>query len=117
GDIGADIINTMNGIGRENMPPFLDLIASTSTAFRASITSWPDFLLVNFIRDQASAFILTDVGYKPFVTGLRRVGDEVRQNDWARQYNAAMGIMGGMNTAALHKARVERDIAALKDKG
>lgn len=117
GDIGADIINTMNGIGRENMPPFLDLIASTSTAFRASITSWPDFLLVNFIRDQASAFILTDVGYKPFVTGLRGVGDEVRQNDWARQYNAAMGIMGGMNTAALHKARVERDIAALKDKG
>lgn len=117
GDVGADIINTMNGIGRENIPPFLDLIASTSTAFRASITSWPDFLLVNFIRDQASAFILTDVGYKPFVTGLRGVGDEVRQNDWARQYNAAMGVMGGMNTAALHKARVERDIAALKDKG
>ena len=117
GDVGADIINTMNSLGRENMPVFLNTIAATSTAFRNAITLWPDFLLVNFIRDQASAFILTDVGYKPFVTGLRGVGDEVRQNEWARQYNAAMGVMGGMNTAALHKARVERDLDALRGKG
>lgn len=117
GDIGADIINTMNGIGRENMPIWLDTIAMTSSLFRGAVTKWPDFLLVNFIRDQASAFILTDVGYKPFVTGIRGVGDEIRQNGWARQYNAAMGVMGGMNSEALHRARVDRDIGALRAKG
>lgn len=117
GDVGADVINTMNGIGRENMPVFLETVAAASTAFRTAITSWPDFLLVNFIRDQASAFILTDVGYKPFYTGLKGVGDEVRQSEWARLYNAGMGIMGGMNTAALHKARVDRDLDALRGKG
>lgn len=117
GDVGADVVNTLNGIGRENMPVFVETIAAASTAFRTAITSWPDFLLVNFIRDQASAWILTDVGYKPFATGLRGVMDEVRQNQWARQYNAAMGLMGGMNTAALHKVRVERDLDALRGKG
>lgn len=117
GDVGADVINTTNGIGRENMPVFLETVAAASTAFRTAITSWPDFLLVNFIRDQASAFILTDVGYKPFYTGLKGVGDEVRQTEWARLYNAGMGIMGGMNTAALHKARVDRDLDALRGKG
>lgn len=117
GDVGADIINTMNGIGRENMPIWLDAVAMTSSLFRGAVTKWPDFLVVNFIRDQASAFILTNVGYKPFWTGLKGVGDEIRQSGWARQYNAAMGVMGGMNSEALHRARVERDIGALRAKG
>jgi hypothetical protein len=117
GDLGADVVNVVNGLGRENLPLFADLIAATSTAFRASITLWPDFLLVNFIRDQMSAFILTDVGFKPFWTGLKGVGDELRQKGWAKQYNAAMGMMGGMNTAALHEARVTRDINALRKQG
>ena len=117
GDLGADIVNVVNGLGRENLPLFADLIAATSTAFRSAITLWPDFLVVNFIRDQMSAFILTDVGFKPFWTGLKGVGDELRQKGWAKQYNAAMGMMGGMNTAALHNARVNRDMAALRRKG
>jgi hypothetical protein len=117
GDLGADVVNMVNGLGRENLPLFADLIAATSTAFRSSITLWPDFLVVNFIRDQMSAFILTDVGFKPFWTGLKGVGDELRQRGWAKQYNAAMGMMGGMNTAALHNARVNRDISALRRKG
>lgn len=116
GDVGADIINTLNAVGTETVPILVDLIAAPSTAFRAAVTSWPDFLLVNFIRDQMSAFVLTE-GYTPFVTGLRGVGDELRQNDWARQYNAAMGTMGGMNTSTLHQARVKRDIDALRSKG
>lgn len=117
GDLGADIVNVVNGLGRENLPLFADLIAATSTAFRSSITLWPDFLVVNFIRDQMSAFILTDVGFKPFWTGLKGVGDELRQRQWAKQYNASMGMMGGMNVAALHNARVNRDISALRKKG
>lgn len=117
GDIGADVVNTVNGVGRENLPLFVDLIGATSTAFRASITSWPDFLAVNFIRDQMSAFILTDVGFKPFVTGLKGVGDELRQSEWARLYNASMGIRGGMNVATIHEARVDHDLNSLRKKG
>lgn len=116
-DVGVDVVNTLNGIGKENMPMFVELIAGTSTAFRASITSWPDFLVVNFIRDQMSAWILTDVGFKPFVTGIRGSLDEIRQGRWASMYNATMGAMGGMNNAAIHKARVEQDIDALRKKG
>ncbi len=116
GDLGADIVNVVNGLGRENLPLFADLIAGTSTAFRSAITLWPDFLFVNFIRDQMSAFILTR-GYKPFWTGLKGVGDELRQRQWAKHYNAAMGMMGGMNVASLHEARVTRDINALRKQG
>lgn len=116
GEVGTDILNTLNAVGTENVPLLVDLISYPSTVFRSAVTSWPDFLLVNFIRDQMSAFVLTE-GYTPFVTGLRGVGDELRQGQWAREYNAAMGTMGGMNSNTLHDARVNRDIASLRRRG
>jgi len=117
GDVGMDVVNTLNSVGRENMDKLLEAVAATSTVFRTAITSWPDFLLVNFIRDQFSAWLLNDTGFVPFVSGIKGVFDEVRQKGWAKQYNLAAGTMGGMNTAALHTARVDRDIRALRAKG
>lgn len=117
GDLGADVVNLMNGVGPENFHFLVELVSSISGAFRSSITVWPDFLAVNFIRDQWNAYSLTDVGYIPFVTGLRGVGDELRQRSWAKQYNAAMGVMGGMNVASMHNAAVSRDINALRKRG
>ena len=116
-DLGADVVNMMNSLGPENMHTALEIVALMSSAFRSAITAWPDFLIVNFIRDQLSAWILTDVGFKPFVTGIKGVGDELRQSKWAKQYNAAGGIMGGMTVATLHEARVRKDIDALRSKG
>lgn len=117
GDLGADVVNVVNGLGRENLPLFTGLLSFTSTAFRAGIVSWPDFLVANFIKDQFSTFILTDVGYKPFATGVRGMFDELRQANWGKQYNAAMGAMGGMNVANLHDASINRAISSLKGKG
>jgi hypothetical protein len=115
--LASDVVNTMNAVGRENMDILLEGIAATSTVFRTAITSWPDFLVVNYIRDQMSAWILGGTGYVPFATGFRGISDEIRQKQWAKSYNAAGGIMGGMNVAALHTARVDRDIGALRAKG
>jgi hypothetical protein len=117
GELGADVVNTLQGVGRENMPLFTELVAGTSTLFRTAITSWPDFLVVNYIRDQMSAWILNDVGFVPFASGIRGMVDEVRQKQWAKSYNAAQGIMGGMNVAALHEAKVDQDIRSLRSKG
>lgn len=117
GDVGADIVDLIAAVGHENMGWGMDALAMTSGMFRTAITSWPDYLAVNYIRDQPSAWILTDVGYKPFVTGIKGITEELRQHDWARRYNAAYGIMGGMNTAAMHDTRVRHDINALGAKG
>lgn len=115
--LGSDVVNLMNGLGRENMDITMELIAGTSGIFRNAITKWPDFLIVNYIRDQMSAWVLNDVGFVPFVSGMKGMIEEVRQRGWAKSYNAAGGVMGGMNTAALHKARVDRDLDALRAKG
>lgn len=117
GELGMDVVNTMNAIGRENMDLWVEAVAATSSVVRTAITSWPDYLIVNYLRDQLSAWVLSDVGFKPFFSGIRGMADEIRQKTWAKSYNAAGGIMGGMNVAALHKARVDRDINSLRSKG
>jgi hypothetical protein len=115
--LAADVVNTMNAVGRENMDVLLEGVAATSTVFRTAITSWPDFLIVNYIRDQMSAWILGGTGYVPFATGIQGISDEIRQKQWAKSYNAAGGTLGGMTVAALHRTRVDRDIKALRAKG
>lgn len=115
--LAADVVNTMNAVGRENMDVLLEGVAATSTVFRTAITSWPDFLVVNYIRDQMSAWILGGTGYVPFATGIQGISDEIRQKQWAKSYNAAGGTLGGMTVAALHRTRVDRDIRALRAKG
>jgi hypothetical protein len=99
------------------MDVMLEAVAATSTVFRTAITSWPDFLLVNYIRDQFSAWILGGTNYIPFATGFQGITDEIRQKQWAKSYNAAGGTLGGMTVASLHRARVDRDINALRAKG
>ena len=117
GDVGSDIVRAMTSLGPENVHTAFEIIAMTSSLFRSAITAWPDFLIVNYIRDQMSAWVLTDVGFTPFVSGAKGVISEVTQNEWSKQYNVAMGIMGGMNVATMHEARVNRDIDALRSKG
>jgi hypothetical protein len=115
--LASDVVNTMNAVGRENMDVMLEAVAATSTVFRTAITSWPDFLVVNYIRDQFSAWILGGTNYIPFATGFQGITDEIRQKQWAKSYNAAGGTLGGMTVASLHRARVDRDINALRAKG
>ena len=116
-EIGNDVAELMDTVGRENMGWLFEGISMTSSVFRIGITSWPDFIVVNFMRDQLQAWLSTDVGFKPFVSGAGGVYDEITSGKWAKEYNAAMGLMGGINNAAMHGARVERDIQSLKGKG
>lgn len=118
GELGADVINAMNAVGRETMDSLgAELLAGSSSLFRSAITAWPDFLIVNFIRDQLSAWILTDVGFKPFISGMRGVVDEIRQKQWAKNANASGMIMGGMAVASIHSTRVDHDLEGLRSKG
>lgn len=116
GEVGEDLMQLLSGIGKENLPLGLDMLAFTSNAFRAGITSWPDFIAVNFFRDQLQTWLQQEK-FIPFLTGARGVVDEVAQNKAVQDYNALGGIMGGMINASLHDARVKHDLQALRDKG
>jgi hypothetical protein len=115
--IGESVFNVMRGLGDDKVPLLLDLASMPSRALRFGITKWPDFLLVNYFRDQFMAGVSTNVGYIPFASGAKGMWDVVRKKKAFLDYSAAMGIMGGVAEYQVHKARVAQDIEGLKQKG
>ncbi len=115
--IGESVFNVMRGIGNDKVPLLLDLVSMPSRALRFGITKWPDFLLVNYFRDQFMAGVSTNVGYIPFASGAKGMWDVVRRKKAFLDYSDAMGIMGGVAEYQIHKARVAKDIEGLKQKG
>lgn len=115
--IGESVFNVMRGLGNDKVPLLLDLASKPSRALRFGITKWPDFLLVNYFRDQFMAGVSTNVGYVPFASGAKGMWDVVRRKKAYLDYSDAMGIMGGVAEYQIHKARVAQDIDGLKQKG
>jgi hypothetical protein len=115
GPFGQMMFEAIAGMAPQQKSLLLDVLAATSRVQRIGITSHPAFLAANFIRDQLSATILTDVGYKPFVSGARGMAQELSGSKVARQYNALGGIMGGGNVASLGDARRALKPKALKE--
>jgi hypothetical protein len=116
-ELAHDVFAAMDGLGQENFGAFVDIMTLSSAVTRAGVTSWFDFLAVNYIRDQISAAILTDVGYIPFFSGIKGMYHILKQDDVARDYLIGGGAMGGVNSAALESIQTERDINILKRKG
>lgn len=117
GAFGQQMYRALTMMSRSEKNFFINLLSMPAAALRTGITTAPEFLLANFVRDQAMAFLF----YGKPLTRLRRtfggMADEIFGRDTARAYNQAGGIMGGAQTAALRDAAVERDLGALRRKG
>ena len=117
GRFGRDMFNAITGMNTEQKSLFLDMAAAPTQLLRYGVTASPEFFISNYIRDQLSVWINTNVGVKPFVSGARGIASEVGQTKEARLYASVGGITGGANVAALPRGRVDRDIQALRKKG
>lgn len=112
GELGADVVNLLSGASREVAPYALELLSGTSNFFRGAITAHPAYTVANFVRGELTAWFTTE-GYKPFVSGLRGIWDELAQTEVAKSYNRGMGLMGGLGVASSRKAVTARDIRAI----
>jgi Large polyvalent protein associated domain 38 len=117
GEFGKDMHNAMTMMnGRENNV-FVNMLSKSGALLRAGITSSPDFLIANFIRDQTVAAIFYGKPIKRIVGAAVGMRDELFGRDAARMYNMAGGIMGGAQVAGIRDARLNSDINALRRKG
>lgn len=113
---GRDVFESLSGMSKGMQDTFLNVVAAPTAVLAQTITRDPAFLLSNFIRDQVSAWIVTDVGFKPG-EGIPGVIDELRQTDVTRLYGQSGGISGGAATAMLGDALHRADTMALAQKG
>lgn len=115
--IGEDVFNLMKGLGHEKVPLLTEIIAMPSDLLRIGVTKAPAFLLKNYIRDQMGAWVNTNVGFVPFLTGAQGMRAVVTRSKAYQDYSAMMGMMGGMSDLKLHETRIEQDIEGLRQKG
>lgn len=114
---GRQMIETLAGSTPPMSNLLLEIAAMPARALRYGVTAHPSFFLANWIRDQFTASVLTDVGYIAGLDNLRGIGADMKQGDLSRRYNVVGGEGGGQNVAAEQRARGERDVQALRTKG
>lgn len=130
GKWGQHMVEGLAGMTQPIRSVLLDIAAIPAMALRAGVTAHPAFFLANSFRDQMTAFVLTDVGYRPFVdqaAGLRHeVGQHipgVAPDELTRIYNVVAGEIGGFQTSAAHQtpsvfaAEQQKKLQALRPKG
>jgi hypothetical protein len=115
-DWATDVFEALGGMSKPMSDMFTDLVAVPTTILAQTITRDPAFLFANFIRDQVSTWISTDVGFKPG-EGALGVADELGQTDLTRLYGISGGISGGAQTAMLGDVFNQADTLALTKKG
>lgn len=113
---GKDVFEAISGMSKGMEDTFLNTVAAPTAILAQTITRDPAFLFANFIRDQLSTWILTDVGFIPG-EGLLGIRDELAQADITRVYGLSGGISGGASTAMMGDALHMADTLALANKG
>lgn len=124
GQWGKHMVEGLAGMTQPLRSAMLDFAAIPAALLRAGVTAHPAFFLANSFRDQITAFVLTNVGYRPFIDQIRGLGHEAKNHmpgmgsdDLSRIYNVASGEVGGYQSAAAHEAHAAKDLQALRQKG
>lgn len=113
---GRDVFEALSGMSKGMQDTFLNAVAAPTAVLSQTITRDPAFLISNFIRDQVSSWIVTDVGFKPG-EGALGIADELAQTDVSRLYGQSGGISGGAATAMMGEALHKADTMALAQRG
>lgn len=116
GDFGREMYQAIMGMPPMHADILTSVLSPVTSVYRLSITTNPGFLVANFIRDQMSAWVLTD-GFIPVWHGGAGMVQEVGQTDLAKLYNTSGGISGGALTAETSRASMDASINALGRKG
>ena len=68
--IGQEIFDLFSAIGQDNYDTAMKVLTLGATGLRAGVTKAPEYIVVNWFRDQIATWILSK-HFTPFVTGLK----------------------------------------------
>lgn len=134
-ELGMDIYNVLTSQPSKNMDIIANAMAYPASILRTGITTEPSFFIANLVRDQVSAWILTDVGVKPGVSLagdlLTRAQENIKgfegpvakgegvdgktQQEYSRLYRSFAGV-STFNLSAIDPGRIQKEIESLKKK-
>lgn len=116
GALGAAAFDAFTGLNKEVSNALVNILALPSSGLRAGITTSPDFIFANFVRDSVSSWILNE-GVIPVVDQVVGMVDDLTGAEAGRLYALGGGLMGGLQTTALNDGKIQKEIAQARKDG
>ncbi len=114
-EVPEEIGAALQSLNREKAHILFRIMAVPARLLRAGATLAPEFVVRNPIRDQFTAFMLSDSGYKPFVSFLRGLGRVSLKDDAYWEWMKS----GGANAAlvSLDRDHIHENLMRLEHPG
>ena len=95
--VDSELYESMTGMSEQQLSLLVKMLSVPSTTLRIGATLTPDFMISNVLRDQWTAAIQTNVGFRPFIDpalGLADIlGKKDMYYDWIRSGGAYSGLI------------------------
>lgn len=117
GRFGRELFHALNAMPDIEKNWFVSTLQVAQQILRTGVTRAPDFLAVNFIRDQLTAAATAGRKYIPFVSAAKGVVDAVRKTADAKAYAARGGMAAGAISDAIDQSMFGRNVRALEKAG
>lgn len=95
--VDQELYDAMTGMTEQQLALYMKILAAPAKALRVGATITPDFMASNFIRDQFTAALQTNIGFRPFIDSISSIADIVGKKgdylEWIRSGGAYSGIV------------------------
>jgi hypothetical protein len=96
-EVSENLYKAMTGLDETSSGVLVKILSKPAQWLRTGATITPEFMLRNPIRDQWTALIQTNVGFKPFVDTIGALADILKQSDvydeWIRSGGSYSGFV------------------------
>jgi len=95
-EVENDLYEAMTGMNEVPLSLWVRILSAPAQALRIGATITPDFMMSNFIRDQFTAAIQTDFGFRPFIDSAGAIADVMGKSDVYLEWIRAGGGYSGL---------------------
>jgi len=114
-EVDPSLYQAVEGLNKETRNWLTTILGAPARALRAGATLTPEFGARNPIRDQITAFIYSEYGFKPGVDLIRGIAHAIKADDTYWQWKIAGGEHAALT--GLDRTSIQKDLQALIKNG
>jgi hypothetical protein len=96
-EVSPELYQAMTGMDETQLDMFVKILSVPAQILRTGATITPEFMMRNFFRDQFTAAIQTNVGFRPFIDSAFGLADVMKKTDiyyeWLQSGAAYSGLV------------------------
>lgn len=111
-EVSENLKQAMTGLNEQSSSLLIKMLSMPANTLRVGATITPEFMLRNPIRDQWTALLQTQVGFKPFIDSTRALADVMKKSDVYDEWIRSGGSYAGF--VELSRPNLSRMLGELK---